>query len=99
MTNKKRIGALLLCIGLLFALFISSAYITHEAGHDCSGDDCMICQVIAINMNLLQTLGLAVLALLVLYALLQVKNVYCLQRGGHLPISDTLVSWKIRLND
>ena len=37
MANRKRLGALLICAALLLALIVSSAFIAHEAGHDCSG--------------------------------------------------------------
>ncbi len=99
MTNRKRITALLLCIGLVFALAVSSAYIAHEAGHDCSGEDCPICQMIAVNVNLLRTIGLAVLTLLALFVLLQGRYAHWEQQRLCLPASGTLVSWKIRLND
>ncbi len=99
MTNRKRIAALLLCIGLVFALAVSSAYIVHEAGHDCSGHDCPVCQMITVNVNLLRAFGLAILVLLALFALLQERFVLPVQQQLTLPASGTLVSWKIRLND
>ena len=43
MTGRKRAGALLLCIGLVFVLSVSIAFVMHEAGHDCTGEDCGIC--------------------------------------------------------
>ena len=61
MTGRKRFGALLLCIGLLLVLSVSTAFIAHEADHDCCGEDCPICRTIAVNISLLRTLGLAVL--------------------------------------
>ncbi len=99
MPNRKRITALLLCIGLVFALAVSSTYIAREAGHDCSGEDCPICQMIAVNVNLLRTIGLAVLILLALFAMLRGRFAHWEQPQLCLPASGTLVSWKIRLND
>ena len=99
MTNRKRITALLLCIGLVFALAVSSAFIAHEAGHSCSGEDCPICRMIAVNVNLLRTIGLAVLLLLALFALLLGRFAHRDRQRLCLPASGTLVSWKIRLND
>ena len=99
MTNRKRIGALLLCVGMVLALFVSSAYIAHEAGHDCSGEDCPICQMIAVNVNLLRTLGLAVLLLVALFVLSRRGLTHQILHRLALPTSGTLVSWKIRLND
>ncbi len=99
MANRKRIIAMLLCIGLVFALAVSSAYIAHEAGHDCSGENCSICRIIAVNVSLLRTIALAVLVLLAQFALLQGKFARREQQRFCLPASGTLVSWKIRLND
>ena len=99
MTNRRRIGALLLCISMVFALSVSSAFIVHEAGHDCSGHDCPVCQMIAVNVNLLRFLGLAVLLLLAVSVLLRGRFTHREQERFCLPASGTLVSWKIRLND
>lgn len=99
MTNRKRITAMMLCIGLVLALAVSSAYIAHEAGHNCSGEDCPVCQMIAINVNLLRTIGLAVLLLLALFAPLGGRIAHRERQRLYLPASGTLVSWKIRLND
>ena len=99
MTERKRFGALLLCIGLVLILSVSTAFIAHEADHDCCGEDCPICRTIAINISLMRTLGLAVLGVLCLFFLLSVRPV---RRRGERParsFSGTLVSWKIRLND
>lgn len=99
MTNRKRVIALLLCIGLVFALAVSSTYIAHEAGHVCSGDDCPICQMIAVNVSLLRTIGLVILIVLSLFGLLRGRFAYRERQRLCLPTSGTLVSWKIRLND
>lgn len=99
MANRKHITALLLCIGLVFALAVSSAFIAHEAGHDCSGEDCPICRMVAVSVNLLRAIGLAVLMLLALSALLRERFAHRETQRLCLPASGTLVSWKIRLND
>jgi len=99
MTNRKRITAMLLCLGLVLALSVSSVFIAHETGHDCSGEDCPICQMVAVNVNLLRTIGLAVLILLVLFALRRGRFAHRERRQLCLLASGTLVSWKIRLND
>ena len=99
MMKHRRAAALLFCIGLVFALAVSSAFIAHEAGHDCSGHDCPICQMIAANVNLLRALGLAALMLTALSAALREGFTHRDQQRLCLPASGTLVSWKIRLND
>ncbi len=99
MTNRRRVTALLLCIGFMFALTVSSAYVVHEAGHFCSGSDCAVCKMIAVNGNLLRALGLIALVFLALFALPQGRSARREQERLCLPASGTLVSWKIRLND
>ena len=59
MNARKRGYALLLCVGLILALFVSSAFLIHEADHDCSGEDCPICRTIALTTALMRTLCLA----------------------------------------
>ncbi len=99
MTNRRRVAALLICIGLVFALSVSSAFIAHEAGHSCSGEDCPICQMIAVSVNLLRAIGLAVLLLPALFALLRETFAHRDWQRFYMPASGTPVSWKIRLND
>ncbi|MCR4707296.1 MAG: hypothetical protein K5746_05040 [Clostridiales bacterium] len=99
MTNRRHVIALLLCIGFLFALTVSSAYVVHEAGHFCSGSDCAVCKMIAVNGSLLRVLGLIDLLFLALFALSQERSALKEQERLCLPASGTLVSWKIRLND
>ena len=41
---KPRLTALLLTFSLIFSQF----YLTFEAGHDCNGDNCRICQIISV---------------------------------------------------
>ena len=98
MTNRRHIAALL-CVVLVLALAVSSAFIVHEAGHDCAGNGCPICRMIAVHMDLLRAMGLAVLILLALFFLLRGKFARREPRRFSLPVSGTLVSWKIRLNN
>ncbi len=99
MANRRRIAALILGVLFAFMLIFSSALIIHEADHDCCGEDCPICRVIAISLKLIRTLGLALLA---------AAAFSVLSRGGHVSNSHplcritaprTLVRLKIRLND
>ncbi len=99
MTNQKRIGALMLCIGMALVLAVSAAFIIHEADHDCSGEDCPVCRMIAVNINLLRTLGLAVIAFLSLFFLLYGSSVHSWSSRYACFFSGTPVSWKVRLND
>ena len=99
MMDRKRLGALLLCAGLILVLSVSTVFIAHEADHDCCGEDCPICRTIAINISLLRTLGLAVLAALFLFFLLSVRSDRFMRERNNCFFPGTLVSWNIRLND
>lgn len=57
MTNKKRLAAVILSALVLFALVTSLFVIIHEADHDCIGENCPVCAVIAVCQNTLKTLG------------------------------------------
>lgn len=99
MTRWKRIGALLLCVGLIVVLSVSTAFIINEADHDCADEDCPICRNIAINIRLLRTIGLSALILMAFLLLQTVRSLYD-QRDQYTHFCPrTLVSWKIRLND
>lgn len=99
MTGRKRIGALLLCIGIVLVLSVSTVFIIHEADHDCDGEDCPICRNIAINIRLLCGAELAALVLLAFCLLPAARAAYG-RRDRYAYFSpETLVRWKIRLND
>ena len=99
MLNRKRRTALLLCAGMVLVLFLSSAFIACEAGHECVGEACKICECVAQTKALLQSftlLGAVVLALLLLPAVITTKRREYAARGLTVP---TLISLKIRLNN
>ena len=99
MRDRKRLTALLLCVGLLLALAVSSAYIVLEAGHACSGEACEICESIAKTVALLR--GVARCAFLLLFSacLLPLARALCALKAARTPVFGTLVCWKVRLND
>ena len=99
MLNRKRLTALLLCAGMVLALFLSSAFIAYEAGHDCVGEACTICECVARTEALLHfftLLGAMPPAFALLPAVIAAKRRENNVRGLTAP---TLISWKIRLND
>ena len=64
MGRMKRAGALLLCVAFVLTLFVSSAYLVHEAGHThCTEEDCPVCRTIATAVSFLRALGLVILVL------------------------------------
>ncbi len=99
MRHQKRIGAGFLCVVFVLSMLVSSAFIIHEAGHDCTGEDCPICQAMAMNGQLLRLIGAALLVLVSLLGLPRAKHAWTGTLGFSTPASGTLVSWKIRLNN
>ena len=99
MRDRKRILALLLCLGLLTVLAVSSAFIVLEAGHVCCGRACKTCESVAKTEALLR--GMAYFAFLSLFAavLLPVLKAFCALKAARRPALDTLVCWKVRLNN
>ena len=59
MTKKPCFMTRLLAAVLAVVMLFSAVYIAVEADHDCSGEDCAICQQIGVCENLLKSLGLA----------------------------------------
>ena len=99
MMNRKRIGVLLVCIGLVIALSVSVFYIAHEAHHDCCGEDCPICRTIAMTTALMQALCLITAALLVWSALAASRSAFRKPGFACLHTEGTPVSRKTRIND
>ena len=102
MDRRRHVIAAIICAALLMTIFVSSAYIVHEAAHhhDCTGENCPICQFIAQIEQTRRGFGMALLALLLLCFMLAVDHGW---RTGALaaqvPVLCTLVGRKIRLND
>ena len=99
MRNRRRLWALLLCLGLVAALSVSAAYIVHEADHDCCGEGCPVCRMIALQIRLLFSLTLAVTALKALFVMPRNLSARAGFRRLCFALSGSLVSWKIRLDD
>ena len=74
MRNRKYAYAGMLCMVLMLSLFVSSAYMVHEAGHDCIGENCPVCHLLAVNADVLRLFGMAVLVLAML-AVLQGRTI------------------------
>ena len=99
MNKQKRLLALLLCVGMLFVLFASSAYIAHEADHTCAGKHCEICENIARMEALLQSFALLGAVLLLLFSLPVFLRALRAEEDLRAYHALTLVSWKVRLNN
>ena len=99
MKTQKRLLALLLCAGMLFVLFASSAYIAHEADHQCTGKHCETCENIARMEALLQSFALLGVVLHFLFSLPAFLRAFRAEEGLCACHAPTPVSWKVRLNN
>lgn len=98
MRRHVRWAALLVCVGMLLMLFVSSAYIAHEAGHDCVGEGCPVCAFIARLREAQRGFSLA-LASSAALLILSSRRAVSSAKEACLPAGDTLVRRKIRLNN
>ncbi len=102
MDRRRHVIAAIICAALLMTIFVSSAYIVHEAAHhhDCPGENCPICQFIAQIEQTRRGFGMALLALLLLCFMLAVGHGWRTRSvAAQVPARCTPVGRKIRLND
>ena len=90
--------SLILCGLLLVGMLFSSFFVSTEFHHDCSGEDCPICQMVALCESFIDQLGSGFTGLAVIIALM-----VCLYSAVSISVSAirplTLVSAKVRLNN
>ena len=100
MSNRKRILTMIVSLAMVLILFVSSAYIVREAGHECAHEHCEICETIARVEALLHFFAfLAVVLCALAVSLLIIRLVLRFTDALCLPARPTLVSWKIRLDN
>ena len=102
MSRRRHVIAMALCIAMMLSIFVSSAYIVHEAAHhhECIGENCPICQFIAQIEQLRRGIGMALLALLLICFALAVDHKWRTRAlAEDVPALCTLVGRKVRLNN
>ena len=60
MTNKRRALSLFMLLLIAFVLVASFYFILHETHHDCAGEDCPVCALVAVCRNTLKTVFAAI---------------------------------------
>lgn len=70
MKNMRRIASIALTALVLFAVITSLLIVAHEADHDCTGEDCRICAIIAVCENTIKTISDFMFAHLSVFAFL-----------------------------
>lgn len=96
--TKKRIMAAILTALVLIVMVSSSLYIAEHADHDCTGEDCSICQQIYLCTQTLKTLSLAVIAAAVFYAFSALLSI-TIRQVETACVPHTPVSLKVKLTN
>ena len=96
--NIRGIIAAFMCAALLAGVLFATFFIADEYHHDCTGEECPICQTIAeceafVN-QISSGLIIVVAALLAVLAVSDIKVML-----GNIFFSNTLVTQKVRLNN
>ncbi len=102
MNRRRHMIAVIICTVMLLSIFVSSVYIVHEMAHhhDCTGEECPICQFIAQIEQLRRGFGMALLALLLICFALAVDHEWRTRAiAEDVPALCTLVGRKVRLNN
>lgn len=101
MSDKKSIYrkvAALVGLFMVLTLLLSAAFIAKEAGHDCSGEDCPVCAVIAQCENTIRRIGSGLIpviaAVAVMLTVLQLPVLYTSMAQAFTPVSQ-----KVRMNN
>ena len=96
MKTKRRLFSSILILLIAFVLFASFFFILHESHHDCEGEACPVCAMIAICRNTLKNFSVALLLVAALFSSLYAFfSDHANDRG--IDGSDTPVSLKVRL--
>lgn len=98
MKNRNRIIALLLAVIVLFVMAFSLAVVAAEADHECCGEDCPICEIIAICENNIKGLSLILVFVSLMVALALMRTFLRDTRAFHCQ-SQTPVSLKVKLTN
>ena len=99
--NKRMFSKLRTFMAVLFLIFTvySVFYIAHESHHECSGEECPVCQVIIISVQNIRLLGLALASSVVVIAFKAFERHNSSFIYKSLFKANTLIAQKIRLND
>lgn len=94
---KRKSLAVVLSIVLLAFFVCSIFFITHEADHDCVGEDCPICAEITVLEKAIEELGTGVVAVIMACAIVLVFVDKLSLRNNNKTQDESLVSLKIEI--
>ncbi|MCR5652928.1 MAG: hypothetical protein K6F88_03915 [Ruminococcus sp.] len=98
MTKRNRIIALALAAVILFVMAFSLFVVAAEAGHHCHGEDCPICELIAVCENNIRLMSSVLVFVLLIIALTLTRAfIDEINKSAYQPL--TLVSLKVKLTN
>ena len=97
MTTRKK-AAISLTILFVFVMLFSHIFVIAEADHECSGEDCPICEIIAIVSDTIKGLSLIGSAVVICAALVFgiVKSLYV---NNEAQSVSSLITLKVKLSN
>lgn len=96
MKAKRRLLSALMILLIIFVLVASFYFILHETRHECTGDECPVCALVAICRNTLKVFSVALILFSLFHASVRGTSFDSLSRVTCLA-TDTPVSLKVRL--
>lgn len=91
MTKRAKYMAVVLAFAVVFVMLWSSFYIAAESDHECTGENCPICEQISVCCNTIRTIssGIAavVAAVLLSYAFSRTVLLYKEETPIYTPVS------------
>ena len=92
-----KITSVFMIVFLLFSVIISLYFIIEEHNHDCSGEDCPVCQMIQMTEENLKTLDSSLLVYAVI--ILMFKSIIkTADNFKALVLDNSLIGEKVRIN-
>ena len=91
MANKRRFASIIIAAFIVVAVLTSLFVVAHEADHDCIGEDCPVCAVIAACQTILKTLRdalvVAAAALVCFVVAASIEKFISIRSSENTPIS------------
>ena len=99
MYGKRRVFKIIVALTVLLSVVLYAAFIFANLHHDCPGEDCEICSIIAICRSNIKSFGIALL-LLSMFAVFSAANEVLMSDREFSGVrSGSLVSMKVKLSN
>lgn len=98
MRKNKRVTAGIMSILMLAGVLLSIFFMAAETEHECTGEDCHICEALELCCNTVKRLGEGTVAPITFTVLMTFAAILLFSAETEY-VRKTLVSQKVRLND